>query len=58
MKKWGKKTKNKTKKQHLIYASFTALYSGDNVGRNDLDSISGVDIYMLWSQYLSIMSLT
>lgn len=53
----GKKEKQK-QKNNIIYASFTALYSGDNVGRNDLDSISGVDIYMLWSQYLSIMSLT
>lgn len=51
----GKKQKQK-QKNNIIYASFTALYSGDNVGRNDLDSISGVDIYMLWSQYL--MSLT
>lgn len=50
--------KKQKQKNNIIYASFTALYSGDNVGRNDLDSISGVDIYMLRSQYLSIMSLT
>lgn len=59
MKKWEKNPKKTPpKNNNIIYASFTALYSGDNVGRNDLDSITGVDIYMLWSQYLSIMSLT
>lgn len=48
----GKKQKQK-QKNNIIYASFTALYSGDNVGWNDLDSISGVDIYMLWSHLCS-----
>lgn len=48
MKKWEKNPKKTPpKNNNIIYASFTALYSGDNVGRNDLDSITGVDIYML-----------